>query len=216
MIQFDEEQNIYIADEVIFKPATHLAPNIYTSRDGRYIRFGTTEVRSGTQTRDKDGRKLAAIVSIGRYTTKKGTRATLTRNIGSLVLDAWTGIDPDRKEVDHIDRDPYNNSLSNLRWCNRSEQMLNTRYKYHEECLAIDPNYDRLDSEERKAVRRKVYHIKYDTPKKREAKRKRYRDRRMRKKAALGSFADQPSNYTDSSKQAQSEALLIQSEGDNR
>ena len=198
MIQFDEEQNIYIADGVIFKPATHLAPNIYTSRDGRFIRFGTTEVRSGTKTRDKDGRKLAAIVCVGRYTTKKGTRASLTRNLGSLVLDAWKGIDPDRKEVDHIDRDCYNNDISNLRWCNRSEQMLNTKYKYHEECLAIDPNYDRLDAEERKSVRRKVYQIKYDTPKKREAKNRRSKARRLRKKALSDSFVDQPSNYTDS------------------
>lgn len=207
MIQFDEEQNIYIADGVIFKPATHLAPNIYTSRDGRYIRFGTTDVRSGTKTRDKDGRKLASIVCVGRYTTKKGTRASLTRNLGSLVLDAWTGIDPDRKEVDHIDRNSYNNNLSNLRWCNRSEQMLNTKYKYHEECLAIDPNYDRLDAEERKAVRRKVYKIKYDTPKKRDAKMKRSRARRMRKKALLGSTFEQPSNYTDSKRNDQSASL---------
>lgn len=216
MIQFDEEQNIYIADGVIFKPATHLAPNIYTSRDGRFIRFGTTEVRSGTQTRNKGGRKLAALVCVGRYTTKKGTRASLTRNLGSLVLDAWIGIDPERKEVDHIDRNSYNNNLSNLRWCNRSEQMLNTKYKYHDECLAIDPNYDRLDTEERKAVRRKVYQIKYDTPKKREAKNRRSKARRMRKKALLSSSSEQPSNYTAFDKDRQIEALLIQSEGANR
>lgn len=214
MIQFDEEQNIYISDGVIFKPATHLAPMIYTSRDGRFIRSGTTEVRSGTQTRDKSGRKLAALVCVGQYTTKKGTRASLTRNLGSLVLDAWIGIDPDRKEVDHIDRNCYNNNITNLRWCNRSEQMLNTKYKYHEECLAIDPSYDRLDAEERKAVRRKVYKIKYDTPKKHEAKNRRSKARRLRKKALLSSSSEQPSNYMDSTKHVQIEALLIQSEGD--
>lgn len=191
MIQFDEEQNIYTADGVIFKPASHLAPNIYVSKDGRFIRSGTTEVRSGTQTRDKKGRKLAALVCIGQYTTKKGTRASLTRNLGALILDAWTGIDPDRKEVDHIDRDCYNNDLSNLRWCNRSEQMLNTKFKYHEECLAIDPRYDRLDTEEREIVRKKVYRIKYDTPAKREAKQKRAKTRRMRKKALLRATLNQ-------------------------
>lgn len=216
MIQFDEEQNLYIADGVIFKPATHLAPNIYTSRDGRFIRSGTTEVRSGTQTRNKSGRKLAALVCVGRYTTKKGTRASLTRNLGSLVLDAWKGIDPDRKEVDHIDRNCYNNDITNLRWCNRSEQMLNTKFKYHEECLAIDPSYDRLDTEERKSVRRKVYQIKYDTPLKREAKNRRSKARRLRKKALLGSSFEQPSNYTASIKDRQIEALLIKSEGDMR
>lgn len=216
MIQFDEEQNIYIADGVIFKPATHLAPNIYTSRDGRFIRSGTTEVRSGTQTKNKSGRKLAALVCVGQYKTKKGTTASLTRNLGSLVLDAWKGIDPDRKEVDHIDRNCYNNDISNLRWCNRSEQMLNTKYKYHEECLAIDPNYDRLDAEERKSVRRKVYQIKYDTPKKREAKNRRSKARRMRKKALLSSSFEQPSNYTAFAKDHQIEALPIQREGVNR
>lgn len=178
MIQFDEELNIYIADGVIFMPASHLAPNIYVSKDGRFIRSGTTEIRSGTHTRDKKGRKLAALVCIGQYTTKKGTRASMTRNLGALILDAWTGIDPDRKEVDHIDRDCYNNNLDNLRWCNRSEQMLNTEFKYHEECLAMDPSYDRLGTEEREIVRKKVYRIKYDTPAKRQEKNRRAKEQK--------------------------------------
>jgi hypothetical protein len=33
---------------------------------------------------------------------------------------------PDNKPtIDHIDRDPLNNNISNLRWANTSEQMLN-------------------------------------------------------------------------------------------
>lgn len=161
MIHFDEEKNIYISDGEVFRPASHLAPSIYVSTDGRFIRSGNLKIKTGSRIKSKTRRKLAVIVAVGQYITKRGTKATLTRNIGALVLDAWKGVDPERREVDHIDRDCYNNELSNLRWCNRAEQMLNTRFKYHEDCLAVDPRYDELDAEERKSVRRKVYKKKY-------------------------------------------------------
>jgi len=43
------------------------------------------------------------------------------RTIGLLFIP-----NPDNKPtIDHIDRDPLNNNISNLRWANTSEQMLN-------------------------------------------------------------------------------------------
>lgn len=32
-----------------------------------------------------------------------------------------------KKEIDHIDRTPKNNNISNLRWCSRSENCINIR-----------------------------------------------------------------------------------------
>jgi len=35
----------------------------------------------------------------------------------------------DECEIDHIDRDRSNNHASNLRWCSRSDNMINKEYK---------------------------------------------------------------------------------------
>lgn len=55
-------------------------------------------------------------------------------NVGRLVLDAYNveqTKDEDgvlRTEVDHVDNDPFNNNLDNLRWSTRKENLANRKY----------------------------------------------------------------------------------------
>lgn len=52
-----------------------------------------------------------------------------TRDVHRLVAEAFID-NPDRlSEIDHIDRDPSNNSVENLRWCTRSDNNLNKEPK---------------------------------------------------------------------------------------
>jgi len=46
-----------------------------------------------------------------------------SRMISRLVLEAWVGPHPDGMECRHLDGDPTNNNLSNLKWGTRSETM---------------------------------------------------------------------------------------------
>lgn len=47
--------------------------------------------------------------------------------IHRLVAHAFITNPENRNEIDHIDRNPANNNVSNLRWSTRSEQSFNTR-----------------------------------------------------------------------------------------
>lgn len=48
-----------------------------------------------------------------------------TYTIGRLILSAFIGPANNGEECDHIDRNPENNNLSNLRWVSRTENLLN-------------------------------------------------------------------------------------------
>lgn len=49
-----------------------------------------------------------------------------TYMVHRIVYEAFFGIIPPGKEIDHIDRNPANNNISNLRICTHAENMRNT------------------------------------------------------------------------------------------
>ena len=56
------------------------------------------------------------------YKNKKPKNFNIHRLVGLHYLDKVEG----KEHIDHIDRNKINNHISNLRWCNRSENQLNT------------------------------------------------------------------------------------------
>ena len=104
-----------------------LYTNYYVSSDGRYFFINSrgikSDIKQGTITRNRYGKPLNYEVCI---TLEKGKYTTV--NVGRLVLETYVGFAPDDKpEIDHVDRNPLNNDLSNLRWSNRHDNMLNRK-----------------------------------------------------------------------------------------
>lgn len=141
----------YIVDGIEFRPAKNIAPDIYVSQGGTFIRKGQTEISHGSKVyRNRGEEKIPAHIQVcvGLYETKKGTRAGRSVNLGRLVLDAWNPTDDEESfDVDHIDRDPFNNHLKNLRWLSHQENCKRARH----------PNPVWLQSQERQEKRSGLY-----------------------------------------------------------
>ena len=58
---------------------------------------------------------------VNLYKNGKMKSFRIHRLVGLHYLDNVEG----KNEIDHIDRNKSNNHISNLRWCNRSENMIN-------------------------------------------------------------------------------------------
>ena len=99
--------------------------NYFVSRDGRYYYIKANGERSditkGTITKNKFGKPLCYEACI---TVSRGVYKVL--NVGRLVLETYVSLSPDDKpEVDHISKDPLDNTVENLRWVSRSENLKN-------------------------------------------------------------------------------------------
>ena len=99
--------------------------NYFVSRDGRYYYIkanGTkSEITRGTITKNKFGKPLCYEACI---TVSKGVYKVL--NVGRLVLETYVSLSPDDKpEVDHISKNPLDNTIDNLRWVSRADNLKN-------------------------------------------------------------------------------------------
>lgn len=141
MIKYNEKSDSYFEGKVEFKNCSRF-PKFFVSKDGRYIivkskngKLDVSEIKEGTRNYNKEGYPVQVMVSTGeRYKTKKGTFAVRVINLGRLVLLTWVGeskeTDPEgreRCEVDHINRNPFDNRLENLRWVSREENCANKK-----------------------------------------------------------------------------------------
>jgi hypothetical protein len=62
------------------------------------------------------------------YISKDGGKQ-YHKKIHRLVGEAFIPNPENKSEIDHIDRDPSNNHVDNLRWVTRSENVLNTKIR---------------------------------------------------------------------------------------
>lgn len=108
-----------------------LAPRIWIASDGSYIipnnKRDPYKVRYGTKCYNKQGYKLQIIICTSIEINVNGNTRKLSKvfNVGRLVLDAWKNEIDDKLEIDHIDRDPFNNNINNLRLVDRRTNLLN-------------------------------------------------------------------------------------------
>lgn len=139
----------YIIDGIEFRPAKNIAPDIYVSQGGTFIRRGKTEISYGTKTYRKATSEPSHIqVCVGVYETKSGKIAGKSVNLGRLVLDAWNPTENEESfDVDHVDNNPFNNQLKNLRWLSHRENVKRARH----------PNPKWLQTTERQEKRSKLY-----------------------------------------------------------
>lgn len=81
----------------------------------------TTQPFYGTANFRYDGKVRQMMLNIVRPNGKRGAV-----NVGKIILEAFGLIQPSPKhQVDHIDRDAANNSIENLRWVTRSQNVKN-------------------------------------------------------------------------------------------
>lgn len=128
--------NTLILNNIEYRQST-IAPRLYIAIDGTYLipdnKHDPEKVRQPTKTYDKNGYPLAAIVCT---TERKEVNGIIRSkpyvvNIGRLVLECWGNHVDEDLEVDHIDRDPFNNHVSNLRLVTHVENVQNRREYKH-------------------------------------------------------------------------------------
>lgn len=109
---------------------TTSCPKVYIAMDGSYILPNgkeTKKVRYGTKAYNKKGYPLQVMIctTVDVIVDDKKVSKRVVKNVGRLVLDAWKNEMDETKEVDHLDRNPFNNNLDNLRLVTKEENMKN-------------------------------------------------------------------------------------------
>lgn len=109
---------------------TTSCPKVYIAKDGSYILPNSNnpeKIRFGTKSYSKKGYPLQVMIcsSVFVIVDDKQVAKRVVKNAGRLVLDAWKNEVDDTMEVDHIDRNPFNNNLDNLRLVSKSENIRN-------------------------------------------------------------------------------------------
>lgn len=95
--------------------------------------IGISDIRYGSKSYNKKGHLLSSQVCVWR---SNGGKSSKVVNLGRLVLDAFdieqTYDDEGvlRTEVYHVNHDPSDNRLDNLRWATRKENIANRRKYY--------------------------------------------------------------------------------------
>jgi hypothetical protein len=88
-----------------------------------YLRTG----RGGSMPRNDHKNKKTFAAPCGHLKVKLGLGKGKSYNIGRLVYESFVGSIPDGLHVDHIDRNPINNHVSNLRLATRRQNRHNSK-----------------------------------------------------------------------------------------
>lgn len=128
-MSIDMKETPFVEDGVRIKPVVGYEDYYSVTDDGKVWSHPRVFPRAGTSGQPIKGRwlKSGAKKATGHQTvalTVNGKSKSVAVHI--LVARAFLGQRPEGFHIDHIDRDPSNNRLSNLRYATQSENLHNT------------------------------------------------------------------------------------------
>jgi len=89
------------------------------------------EISTLGNVRNKKGKLLALQITLNYKYIQLSKNNRKTKYIHRLLAEAFIPNPKNLPEIDHIDRNPLNNSLDNLRWVSSSQNNYNRKSKLH-------------------------------------------------------------------------------------